>query len=192
MRRFLISVLFVVPLLCAAGCRARRPEPAPPPEYRVTATVKDIMDSMVDPIADVIWNSVATIVTYAGVEERQPRTDEDWAKVRHAAITLAEATNLLIMPGRQIARPGEKSDNPGVELQPEEIAKVVTEHPEVWVKEAHGLHDAAMEALKAINARNVQGVIDAGEKLDSACEQCHLDHWYPSAKKPASAPSLRK
>jgi hypothetical protein len=191
MRRFLIPVLFTVPSLAAAGWRPRPPEPAQP-EYRVTATVKDIMDSMVDPIADVIWNSVATIVSYAGVEERQPRTDEDWAKVRHAAITLAEAPNLLIMPGREIARPGEKSDNPGVELQPEEIAKVVKEHPDVWIKEAQGLHDAAMEALKAIDARNVQGVIDAGEKLDAACEQCHLDHWYPSAKKPAIAPSMRK
>ena len=66
-----------------AGCQARQP---PQPQYRVTATVKDIMDSMVDPIADVIWNSTATIVTYAGIEERQPRTDEDWAKVRQAAI----------------------------------------------------------------------------------------------------------
>src|SRR5229473_3668246 len=133
MRRCLILVFFVVPLLSATGCKARQSEPAQQPEYRVTATVKDIMDSMVDPIADVIWNSVATIVSYAGVEERQPRTDEDWAKVRHAAITLAEATNLLIMPGRPIARPGEKSENPGVELQPEEIAKVVREHPDVWV-----------------------------------------------------------
>ena len=32
------------------------------------------MDSMVDPVADVIWNSVATIITKEGVEERAPRT----------------------------------------------------------------------------------------------------------------------
>ena len=188
MRKVFVFMVLLVPVLCAGSCRRQPPQPA----YRVTATVKDIMDSMVDPIADVIWNSTATIVTYAGVEERQPRTDEDWAKIRHAAITLAEATNLLIMPGRQVAKPGERSEHPGIELQPEEIAKVIQEHPDDWVREAHGLHDAVMETLRAIDAKSVQGVIDGGEKLDAACEACHLDHWYPSAKKPASAPSLRK
>jgi hypothetical protein len=179
-------LLLIVPVMWATGCRGRQPE------YRLTATVKDIMDSMIDPIADVLWESVATEVTYAGTEDRQPHTDADWAKVRHAALTIAEATNLLIMPGRKIAKPGERSEHPGIELQPEEIAKIVQEHPEEWVQEARALHDAAMEAMKAIEARNVQALVDAGEKLDGACEQCHLDHWYPSEKKPAAAPSVRK
>jgi hypothetical protein len=190
-RVFVCLFLLVVPLVYDAGCRAAPPAPADP-NYRLTATVKDIMDSMVDPIADIIWNSTATIVTYAGVEERQPRTDEDWLKLRHAALTLAEATNLLIMPGREIAKPGEKSEHPGIELQPEEIAKLVKDKPEEWIREAHGLHDAVMLTLKAIDTKNVDGIIDAGEKLDAACEKCHLDHWYPSAKKPAIAPSMRK
>lgn len=192
MRRvFVFIFLLVVPVLYAAGCRAT-PPPLAESNYRITATVKDIMDSMVDPIADVIWNSTATIVTYAGIEERQPRTDEDWQKIRLAALTLAEATNLLIMPGRQVAKPGEKSEHPGIELQPEEIAKIIRDHPGEWVRESHGLHDAVMLTLKAIDAKSVDGVIDAGEKLDTACENCHLDHWYPSAKRPAVAPSMKK
>ena len=76
------------------------------------------MDSMVDPNADYIWESVATIVTAAGTEERQPRTDEDWITLRRRAIPLIEATNLLQMPGRHVAKPGEKSENPGIELEP--------------------------------------------------------------------------
>src|SRR5438445_8444377 len=44
-------------LLVAAACSRS----APQPEYRTTATVKDIMDSMVDPNADFLWDSVATI-----------------------------------------------------------------------------------------------------------------------------------
>jgi hypothetical protein len=36
------------------------------PQFRPTATVKDIMTSIVDPSADVLWNSVATIVTATG------------------------------------------------------------------------------------------------------------------------------
>src|SRR5712691_3351567 len=65
-------------LLLAAACQARQPQP----EYQTTATIKDIMDSMVDPNADYLWESVATIVTAAGTEERAPRTDEEWTNLR--------------------------------------------------------------------------------------------------------------
>ncbi len=45
------------------------------------------MLGIVDPAADYTWNSVATIVTKEGVDEKMPRTDEDWQMVRHNAIT---------------------------------------------------------------------------------------------------------
>src|ERR1051326_3527755 len=93
--------------LCAAGVAALviaacAPKPAPAPaaatapnvaaEFRNTATIKDIMDSIVDPSADYLWDSVATIVTRKGTEERRPRTPDDWKEVRRRAIALAEAT----------------------------------------------------------------------------------------------------
>jgi hypothetical protein len=183
-----ISVLIV--LLPVAAC-SRTPEPPPEPQYRLTATVKDIMDSMVDPVADVIWNSVATIITKDGVEERAPRTDEEWAKVRHAAVTIAEATNLLMMPGRQIAKPGEKSENPGIELEPEEIAKLIRQNPRNWATRVASLHASAVETLSAIDKKDVAGLVDSGEKLDQACERCHLDYWYPNDKRPPVPPSVR-
>jgi hypothetical protein len=108
-------------------------------------------------------------------------------------VTLVEATNLLLMEGRKVARPGEKAENPDVELGPEEIQTVIDGDRAAWVKFAHGLHDAGMVALKAIDEKNVQGLQDAGEGIDNACEQCHLKYWYPSgtqfdeAKKAAAA-----
>ena len=45
----------------------------------------DLMDSMVDPSADIIWESVATNVTATGKEDKQPRTPEEWAAVRRGA-----------------------------------------------------------------------------------------------------------
>ena len=86
------------------------------PEYSTTATIKDIMDSIVDPGADGIWGAVETVVSAKGVEEKQPHTDEEWKEVRRKAIMLLEATNLLQMPGRHVAKPGEKADDPKVEL----------------------------------------------------------------------------
>src|SRR5262245_17105453 len=60
-------------------------------DFRTTATIKDIMDSVVDPSADYLWDSVATIVTRKGTEERRPRTDMEWKEVRRRAIALIEA-----------------------------------------------------------------------------------------------------
>jgi hypothetical protein len=75
------------------------------------------MLSVVDPSADVLWESVAVVSTEKGTEERKPRTDEEWAKVRAHAITLIEAANLLMIPGRKVAQPGkalQDEDTPGV------------------------------------------------------------------------------
>jgi len=95
MRTFHWLLLVGISLLVAAACsRSASPRESP---LRPTSTIKDIMDSMVDPSADVLWESVATIVTAAGTEERQPKTDDDWKNVHRHAVILVEATNLLKM-----------------------------------------------------------------------------------------------
>jgi hypothetical protein len=176
-------VVFVLGLaaLTCLGCSSRREEPA----YRPTATIKDIMLSIVDPQADIIFNSVATIISAEGTEERQPRTDEEWAAVRRGAIQVVEASNLLRIPGRQVARPGEKSENPGIELEPSSIQKLIAEDPATWTRLVDALHDAAVPALKAIDAKNVQDLFDAGDQLEKACENCHQHYWYPPKHAPA-------
>ena len=167
----------------AQACRAREASP-PPPEYRTTATVKDIMDSIVDPEADVLWNSVATIVSATGIEEKAPKTDEDWKTLRRSAIQLIEATNLLRIPGRKVAQPGEKSENPHIELEPAAIERLIKDDPAQWAQLINALHDAAVPALKVIESKNVEGLYDVGDKLEAACENCHRHYWYP----PGSAP----
>jgi hypothetical protein len=37
-----------------------------------------------------------------------------------------------------------------------------------------------------VKAKSVQGLFDIGTKLDVACENCHLEFWYP-AEKPGGA-----
>ena len=177
-------------LIVAAACTPKAEAPAntsakpatqstATADFRTTATIKDIMDSVVDPSADYIWDSVSTIVTRKGTEERRPRTDMEWKEVRRRAIALVEATNLLIMDGRKVARPGEKSENPGIELGPEEIQGLIDADHASLIKFAHGLHDAGMKALAAIDKKDADALSDSGEAIDEACEQCHLKYWYP-------------
>jgi hypothetical protein len=192
MRTYLLAGV----LLFVAGCAQQPQQPQAPPqpqaEYRTTATVKDIMDALVDPGSDYIWDSVETVVSAKGTVEKAPHTDEEWKEVRNHALMLLEATNLLQIPGRHVAKAGEKADDPKVELSPDQIEEAINKDRAAWIKYAHGLHDATMEAFKAIEAKDSEGLLNAGDGIDNACEKCHLQYWYPNENKPQSAPSERK
>src|SRR5436309_1491069 len=93
-------------LVLASACARKEP---PPASLAQSATIKDIMDSMVDPSADFLFDSVATIADERGITEKAPQTDDEWKQVRRHALVLLEARNLLVMEGRRVARPQEKS-----------------------------------------------------------------------------------
>jgi hypothetical protein len=40
----------------------------------------------------------------------------------------------------------------------------------------------AMESIAAIDKKNADALLDAGDHLDKACEDCHLVYWYPNEK----------
>jgi hypothetical protein len=164
---FLGVSLLGVSLVFGSACQGTPGSSPQQPEYTPTATIKDIMLSIVDPSADVVWESVATIVTGDKIEERAPRTDEEWADVRRGAIRLAEAPNLLVMPGRRVARPGEQSEAPDVELEPEEMDVLINKDRAAWSQRAKALHEAALAALQAIDAKDAQTLFEVGERIEA-------------------------
>jgi len=166
----------VLALFCS-GCTG------PEPQYRTTATIKDVMDSIVDPNADFLWKAVSTESGAKGIVEHAPQNDDDWKELRRHAIALMEATNTLQIPLRLVAKPGEKSENPEVELSPEVIKTLIDSDRASWIKHNHTLHDATAAMLTAIEAKNTNGVLDAGDSIDKACEACHMQYWYPEKRK---------
>lgn len=178
---FMIAGLLLVLAACAAQPQPQ-PQAPPQPPFRPTATIKDIMDSVVDPNADFIWESISTTVSAKGIEEKRPRTDDEWREVRRRAIALLEASNLLLVPERHVAKTGEKSENPGIELGPEEIEGLINQDKPTFIDRALKLHDAVVPALKAIDEKNADALLDAGDLIDRACEGCHLKYWYPNDK----------
>ena len=56
------------------------------------------------PAAATIWDSVSTIVDAKGVQENQPRTDEEWAIVEANAAVLIESANMMLAESRAIDR----------------------------------------------------------------------------------------
>jgi hypothetical protein len=197
------SLILVVCAAVAAGsCQSKQPEPAAPaadqPPYTTTATVKDIMLHVIDPAGDMVWDAVATVIDKGGIHETAPKTDEEWFKVRSGLIQMIEGSNLLMIPGRKVARPGEKSETPGVELEPSEMDELIAKDRAAWYERAKALHDIATSVLPIVDAKDAQKLFDVGEDIDKACENCHRQYWYPNEKipdfpssQPTSAPSSK-
>src|SRR2546426_6029750 len=72
-----------------------------PPTRPMTLSLKELMERVIDPHAELFWGASGTIVTAAGETNRAPTTDAGWEAAVNAAATLVEAGNLLLMPGRK-------------------------------------------------------------------------------------------
>jgi hypothetical protein len=173
--RVLISILMII----GVGC-AKQPSSPAAAALAAPATIKDIMDSMVDPSGDFMFEAIQEIADEQGVRKKAPETDDDWTEVRRHAMVLIEAPNLLTMDGRRVARAGEKADNPQVELQPEEIQKLIDADRPAFMRRAKRLQDAAAAALTAAESKNQDALFTAIDSIDKACENCHLHYWYPN------------
>ena len=146
-----IRVLSVVAALMVACDSGVVGPPSPP--FTPVADVKQIMEMVVDPAAEVVWESVGYIITADGEEEVLPRNDEEWAVVRNSAMILAESGNLLMIGDRA------KGEGP-------------------WMIMSRSLVEAGKATLQAAEAKDVEAVFAVGERLYNACETCHVLYWY--------------
>ena len=87
-----------------------------------------------------------------------------------------------MMPGRHVAQPGHKSEFPGIELEPDEMEALINKDRDAWTRRAKGLHDAVMPVLQAIDAKDPQKLFELGAGIETACENCHTQYWYPNEK----------
>ena len=195
MRTFASLVFASILLLLAGACAQQQPAAQPQsatPQFQTVATIKDIMDSMVEPNGDFVFDSVETIIDAKGEHNKMPRTDDEWKAVRRAAVSMMEATNSLRVPGRHVAQAGEKADDPKVELGPEQIQALIDGDQASFNGFAKGLHDAMNEALNAVNAKDAAKLFEVADGIDKACEDCHLKYWYPNEKQAIAAEAEKK
>jgi sugar lactone lactonase YvrE len=97
------------------------------------------------------------------IETRTPTSDAEWRQLETDTSTLAESANLLLRP--PWARDRER-----------------------WMADSRLLVDAATAALKAVRARNVEGIAALNDQLYESCTTCHT-HYRPGygSRAPAAA-----
>jgi hypothetical protein len=111
------------------------------PTFQPVGTVRQVMLGIVKPTSDVVFK----------FQFDPPKTDEEWTTLQNNALNLAEAGNLLLLPGR---------------------AKDQGE----WVKNAKALIDTGSQAFKASNAKDAKALETIGDKIDETCESCHAKY----------------
>ena len=153
-------------------------------DRQVYSSIKDLMESIIDPSADILWGAVGTVVDQEGVHESIPKSPEEWLDLRRAAVRIIEGSNLLMMPGREAAPAGTKSEVPGVELEPAEITVLIKKKRKSFDAFAKALRVLGLEALRATDAKNAPLLMDVGGRMQDLCESCHKTFWYPNEKQP--------
>jgi hypothetical protein len=148
---FIVSVMLFVSSIGFVIAASRTPRHAPPPEALVltpVASVKEVMNGITGPAANVIYGAVSTTVSAAGTETRAPKTDQEWDSVAASAAALIESGNLLLIGNRAV----DKGD---------------------WVAMSRAMMDAGTVALKATRARNADDLFASGEGINNSCDTCH-------------------
>jgi hypothetical protein len=173
---------------CSSPKATPAPDRAPAPQLwgdlKPVVSVKELMRDMLDPASDFVFDSIATVETRKGTVEKLPKTDEDWDRIRIGAVTLAEGAYLLKIP-RPFAPPGDENNSSGPdpeELSPAQIKAKLEKDPVLWNAKIEALRNVGLEVLDIVKRRDANELWDACENLDNACENCHLEFWYPGEK----------
>ncbi|BAV63341.1 hypothetical protein SCLO_1003010 [Sphingobium cloacae] len=154
------------------------------PPFKAVASIKELMDSTVDPSADGVWDSVGVIVNEAGTENRQPHSDAEWHEVRRHAVSLVESMNLVMIEGRHAAPPNSKA---GLgELTPQQIEAAIAANRPEFNQFAAAVRDSGIEAIDAIDRKDVKALTRVGGDIDQRCEACHVTFWYPDSQRPGA------
>jgi hypothetical protein len=194
-----LSSLSCLVVIALSACSS--PKPSAPPQsapalpapvspqqlwgdLKPVVSVKELMRDMIDPASDFIFDAVKVVMSSHGTVETVPRTEKDWEKIRIGAVTIAEGVYLLKIP-RPFAPPGDENNSSGpepTELSPAQIKAKLDADPVLWNAKIEALRNVGLEVMEIVKQKKVSELWEAGDNLDQACENCHLEYWYPGDK----------
>jgi len=110
--------------------------------------MKEFMGHVMQFTANQFWRWQGFVNDKGGERSLYPKTDQDWEDAESGARTLAEMTNVLLMPGRRI-------DDPK------------------WDAAVAGVRKLALEGATAAEKHDPDAMFKIGGELDEACDDCH-------------------
>jgi Cytochrome C' len=148
------------------GCGSQGPSESPqtgqvPPanqSVRVVGDLAQVMRGILFPNSNIIFDAQNTdpVEKAKKTESQYGNAYSGWMEVENAAIALAEAANLLSIPGRLCG-----NGKPVPMDQPD------------WPGFVQGLRDASEKTYKAALTKNQDNIVEAAGTLTEACAACH-------------------
>jgi hypothetical protein len=138
--------------LLAACNQKPAPPPTPPAKFDTSLAVPEIMGHVVDPGAFMYWKLTGEEETKQGTKDLTPTTEEGWETMVSGATIVAEAGNMLQLPGR--AREPEAD----------------------WNRYAQQLTAQALVARAAADRHDRKAVFVEGANLYLVCVACHKQY----------------
>lgn len=156
-------------LMVVSACSNPRPQPATAPQKpaasaaQVHGTLLQVMRGILFPNSNVVFASQSK-----NPAEIKPAADPStatdplqgsyggWTAVENSGIALAEAANLLSLPGRKCSNGRDVPMN----------------NPD-WPQLVQGLRDAGMKTYQAGQSKNEDKVLEAADAMTTACANCH-------------------
>ena len=133
--------------LALAGCTPAPESSEPATPFNPVLDDHQLMNWVMDPMADVIWGSAGSVITIDGEQDLAPVDDAGWAEVRNAAAAITESGNLLMLPGR----------SQGAD----------------WNEFSAGIVTIGERAIAAAEAQDADALFDIGGQLYNVCVACH-------------------
>jgi cytochrome c556 len=137
-RRQAIAICLVAAAALPLLSRGQPPKPGEP-----LVTIKELMEKTITPATNRLWNVPET------------PTDEEWATLEEAAITLLAAAQVNSLGG----------------TGPQDEAWAAQPSYQAFNQ---AMIAAGREALSAVRARKTDALLAAGDVLYPPCEGCHL------------------
>jgi hypothetical protein len=154
------SILIATLLLGACGTKATQGNAAAPaattasedgshlPKDFARLPMKEFMGHVMQNGGEGIWRWQGFVNDEKGERSLFPKNDKEWEDAESGALTLAELTNVLLMPGRRI-------DDPK------------------WDEAVAGVRALALKAATAAEKHDKDAFFAIGGDLDEACDTCH-------------------
>lgn len=142
--------------LTLASCKKAPPAVA----YDTHLDMKELMGHVVDPGSWAFWHASGDVETEHGTVSNLPTTEEGWEAAESGAAEVAEAGNLLLMPGYNRNEPQ-------------------------WSEWVAKLQKAGFAAKDAAERKDKDAMFKTGADMYQVCTGCHAIYVIPAAIKAA-------
>lgn len=167
--------------IAVAGCNKQPSSEEQTPQL----TLHEVMKDQIDKHADELWDvSNKAIGAEAGLDPSK-MDDKTWAEIaRLAGEVQSGAKTLAALDPIVVAKPGVKISDEDVPYgdSAAEVQANVDKNPQMLRDFANTLAGHMGDLIAAANARDAAKAGPLIDQLDSVCEDCHLEFWYPHQK----------